>query len=90
MNLTEPIQIGKFFKNRKGDFVVVQIKEFEGVVFCDIRQFFQNDAGQSCPTKKGVALTLRKLPELVGLLEKTLAKARELGLWQPDEPEPWP
>jgi hypothetical protein len=80
MKLPEPIEIGKFFKNRKGDIVVVQIKEFEGVVFCDIRQFFQNDAGRNCPTKKGVALTFRKLPELVELLEKTLAKARELGL----------
>jgi hypothetical protein len=76
----QPIMVGRFFKNRRGDIVAVQIKSFEGVVFCDIRQFFQNDAGQSCPTKKGVALTLRKLPELVELLEKTLAKARELGL----------
>jgi hypothetical protein len=80
MNLIEPIEIGKFWKNRRGDAVFVQIKSYEGVVFCDIRQFFQNDAGQSCPTKKGVALTLRKLPELVELLEKTLVKARELGL----------
>jgi hypothetical protein len=81
MNLTEqPISIGRFFKNRKGDIVAVQIKEFEGVVFCDVRQFFQNDAGQSCPTKKGIAVGLRKLPELIGLLEKALAKARELGL----------
>jgi hypothetical protein len=85
MNLAEPIEIGKFFKNRKGDIVVVQIKEFEGIVFCDIRQFFQNDAGQSCPTKKGVALTFRKLPELVELLEKTLAKARELGLLRQEQ-----
>ena len=80
MNLAEPIQIGKFWKNRRGDAVFVQIKSYEGVVFCDIRQFFQNDAGQSYPTKKGVAVGLRKLPELVALLEKTLAKASELGL----------
>jgi hypothetical protein len=80
MNLAEPIEIGKFFKNRKGDIVVVQIKEFEGIVFCDIRQFFQNDAGQSCPTKKGVAIGLRKLDELAGLINKAIAKARELGL----------
>ena len=25
--LREPIEVGKFFKNRKGDVVVVQIKE---------------------------------------------------------------
>ena len=86
MNLTEPIEIGKFLKNRKGDTVFVQIKSFEGVVFCDIRQFFQNDAGESYPTKKGVALALHKLPELIELLEKTLAKARELGLLREEQP----
>ena len=83
--IEQPIMVGRFFKNRRGDIVAVQIKSFEGVVFCDIRQFFQNDAGQSCPTKKGVALTFRKLPELVELLEKTLAKARELGLLRQEQ-----
>jgi hypothetical protein len=80
MNLAEPIQIGKFWKNRRGDAVFVQIKSYEGVVFCDIRQFFQNDAGQNCPTKKGLAISLRHLPELIALLGKALIKARESGL----------
>ncbi len=78
--LTEPIEIGKFFKNRKGDVIVVQIKEFEGVVFADIRQFFIGEDGVTRPTKRGVALSLRKLDELAGLLDKAIAKARELGL----------
>ena len=80
MNLPEPIEIGKFFKNRKGDFVVVQIKEFEGITFLDIRQFFTGEDGKSFPTKKGVAIGLRKLDELVGLINKAITKARELGL----------
>ena len=80
MNLAEPIEIGKFFKNRKGDIVVVQIKELEGVIFADARQFFTDTDGISRPTKKGLAISLHRLPELVALLEKTLAKARELGL----------
>ena len=80
MNLTEPIEIGKFFKNRKGDFVVVQIKQFEGITFLDIRQFFTSEDGKSVPTKKGVAIGLRKLEELAGLINKAIAKARELGL----------
>ena len=64
MNLTEPIEIGKFFKNRKGDIVVVQIKQFEGVTFLDIRQFFTSDDGKTLPTKKGIAIGLHKLDEL--------------------------
>jgi hypothetical protein len=80
MSLPQPIEIGKFFKNRKGDIVVVQIKELEGVIFADARQFFTDTDGISRPTKKGLAISLHRLPELVALLEKTLAKARELGL----------
>jgi hypothetical protein len=87
MNLTEPIEIGKFFKNRKGDIVVVQIKSFEGVTFLDIRQFFTGDDGKSLPTKKGIAIGLRKLDELAGLIDKAIAKAHELGLIRTeDEP----
>jgi len=78
--LREPIEIGKFFSNRRGEFVVVAIKEFEGIIFADARKFYTDADGISRPTKKGLAPTLRKLPELVALLERTLAKARELGL----------
>jgi hypothetical protein len=87
MNLAEqPIEIGKFFKNRKGDFVVVQIKQFEGITFVDIRQFFTSEDGKSFPTKKGVAIGLRKLDELAGLINKAIAKVRELGLLREDQP----
>jgi hypothetical protein len=80
VNLTEPIEIGKFFKNRKGDFIVVQIKQFEGVIFADARQFFTDTDGISRPTKKGLAVSLRHLPELITLLGKALRQAHALGL----------
>jgi hypothetical protein len=83
LTLREPIEIGKFFKNRKGDVIVVQIKSFEGVIFADARQFFTGADGISRPTKKGLAITLRHLPELVELLDKALTRARELGLIKP-------
>jgi hypothetical protein len=79
-NLTEPISIGKFWKNRRGDFVVVAIKQFEGATFLDIRQFFTGEDGVSRPTKKGIAIGLHKLDELAGLITKAIAKAREFGL----------
>jgi hypothetical protein len=78
--IAEPIEIGRFFKNRKGDFIVVQIKQFEGVVFADARQFFTDADGVSRPTKKGLAISLRHLPELIALLGKALVRARELRL----------
>jgi hypothetical protein len=80
-NIAEPIvEIGRFFKNRKGDFVVVQLKQFEGVVFADARQFFTASDGISRPTKKGLAVSLRHLPELIALLGKALTRAHALGL----------
>ena len=78
--LPEPIEIGKIWKNRRGDFIVVQIKAFEGVVFADARQFFTDADGISHPTKKGLAISLRHLPELIALLGKALTKAHALGL----------
>jgi hypothetical protein len=80
VGLPEPIEIGKFFKNRKGDFILVQLKAFEGVVFADARQFFTDADGISRPTKKGLAISLRHLPELIALLGKALTKAHALGL----------
>jgi len=85
MKLPEPIEIGKFFKNRKGDVIVVQIKQFEGVVFADARQFFTDSDGISRPTKKGLAISLRQLPELIALLGKALTKAHALGLVREDD-----
>ena len=85
MGLSEPIEIGKFFKNRKGDVIVVQIKQFEGVVFADARQFFTDSDGISRPTKKGLAISLRQLPELITLLGKALTKAHALGLVREDD-----
>jgi hypothetical protein len=79
-DLPEPIEIGKFFKNRKGEFIVVQIKQFEGVVFADARQFFTAADGISRPTKKGLAISLRHLPEFIALLGRALTKAHALGL----------
>jgi hypothetical protein len=79
-DIAEPIEIGKFFKNRKGDIVVVAIKQFEGATFLDIRQFFTGEDGVSRPTKKGIAIGLHKLDELATLISKAIAKAHALGL----------
>jgi hypothetical protein len=80
VGLPEPIEIGKFFSNRRGEFVVVAIREFEGVIFVDARKFFTGADGISRPTRKGLAVLLRHLPELIALLGKALTKAHALGL----------
>jgi Transcriptional Coactivator p15 (PC4) len=79
-SLREPIEIGKFFKNRAGDIIAVQLKEYEGVPFVDVRQFFTGDDGVTRPTKKGVTVVVRKLPELAAAINKALERARAIGL----------
>jgi hypothetical protein len=74
-----PIEIGRFIKNRKGDFVVVQIKQFEGFTFLDVRQFFTGEDGKSRPTKKGIAVGLGKIKELARLVDKARETAIERG-----------
>ena len=75
-----PIEIGRFIKNQKGDFVVVQIKQFEGFTFLDVRQFFTGEDGKSRPTKKGIAVGLGKIEELARLVDKARKTAIERGL----------
>ena len=78
--LDEPIEVAKFFKNRRKDVIVVSLSTYEGKNIVDVRQHYHNEQGQMRPTGKGVAMVVVRLPELVAAVTKALAKARELGL----------
>jgi Transcriptional Coactivator p15 (PC4) len=78
--LDEPVIVDKFFKNRRKDVIVISLKTYEGVNLVDVRQFVPNESGQDRPTGKGVAMVVRRLPDLAVAVNKALAKARELGL----------
>ena len=63
--LAEPIEITKFFANRKGDVVVIAIRQIEGgPPFLDVRKFFTDENGVLRPTKKGVSLAIIRAPDL--------------------------
>jgi hypothetical protein len=78
--LDEPIEIAKFFKNRRKDVIVVSLSTYEGRNLVDVRQHFTNEQGLMRPTSKGVAMVVLRLPELAKAINKALAKAQELGL----------
>jgi hypothetical protein len=81
VTLPEPVEIAKFFKNRRRqDIVVVSLSTYEGHNLVDLRQHFTNEQGQMRPTSKGVAMVVQRLPELAAAVNKALVKARELGL----------
>ncbi len=61
----------------------VALKEYKGHRYVDIRTFAEPyaDEGQGrVATKKGVTLSLAKLPELIEALQKAEVEARALGL----------
>ena len=78
--LPEPIEIGKFFANRGGDVVIVSLREFEGALLLDIRKHYADGDGFLRPTKKGIAVAIRRLPDLALAVATALRTARELGL----------
>ena len=85
VTLPEPIEIAKFWKNRRHDAIVVSISTFEGRNLIDVRQHFMNGEGKLQPSPKGVAMTVLRLPDLHKAITKALAKAQELGLLESED-----
>jgi hypothetical protein len=81
VTLTEPVEIAKFWKNRgRNESVHVALSEYEGHNLINVRVYSTGTDGIDRPSPKGIAMSVRKLPELAAALTKALAKARELGL----------
>jgi hypothetical protein len=79
--LTEPIDVAKIWKNRRHDIaIVVSLSTYEGVNIVNVREHFIGSDGIMRPTTKGLAMSVRKLPELSRSIRRALEKARELNL----------
>jgi Transcriptional Coactivator p15 (PC4) len=78
----EPIPICKFWKSARdrSRHVRIEISEHLGHRLVNVRIWETGSDGIDRPTVKGIALAVRKLPELADGIAKALAKARELGL----------
>jgi hypothetical protein len=79
--LAEPIEITKFWKNRRRDTaIVVSLSAYEGHNLINVREHFVGADGCMRPTTKGLAMVVRRLPEFATAIRKALEKARELDL----------
>jgi hypothetical protein len=87
VTLPEPVEVAKFFKNRRKDVIVVSLSNYEGVNIVNVREHFIGRDGCMRPTTKGLAMIVRRLPDLQKAVTKALAKALELGLLPDDESE---
>ena len=79
--LAVPVSIAKLWKSRNhSEHVRVDLSEYEGHPLINIRIWQTGSDGIDWPTVKGVALGIRKLPELAQAITKALAKrADDLG-----------
>jgi hypothetical protein len=81
--LPEPVSIAKFWKSRDhAEHVRVDLSEFKGQVIVNVRLWQTGTDGVDSPTTKGIAMSVRKLPELASALAKAETTAIELGLLQ--------
>ena len=78
--LAEPIVVGEFWANRSGNSIRVQLYQYDGIPFVDVRRHYTDSNGKLCPTPKGFSLPVRKLPELAAAVGKAFNKAHQLGL----------
>jgi hypothetical protein len=84
VTLPEPVEIAKFWRNRRGEAVIVSLREYEGRVLIDCRVNFTNKEGKFQPTNKGLSLVVLRLPELAKAINKALTTAQSLGLLDDD------
>lgn len=86
--LAEPVEIAKFWKNRRrAESVHVSLSEYEGQVLINVRVYVTGTDGIDRPTPKGIAMAIAKLPELARAIVKAEAKAREIGLLEVESAE---
>jgi hypothetical protein len=84
--LDDAIIVSEFWANRRGESVRIQIRTYEGRRVIDLRKFFTDKkTGKLLPTRKGLTLAVRRLPELAKGIKKAYAAASDLGLLGPDE-----
>jgi hypothetical protein len=76
----------KLWKSRdRSTHVRVEISEHQGRCLLNVRIWQTGSDGIDRPTIKGIALAIRKLPDLADGINKMLAKARAIGLLDDDE-----
>jgi hypothetical protein len=77
--LGETVIAAHFWRNRRGEAVRIELKPLDQVTLCDIRVWFTHPTAIMQPSAKGVAIAVRRIPDLLAI-KKAEATARELGL----------
>jgi hypothetical protein len=84
--LSEPLDIDRWWRNRRGETILLRLSSYEGHNLIDLRTWFTAADGTLQPAK-GFCCSVKHLPRLAEAFAKAAAKARELGLIGDDEGE---
>jgi hypothetical protein len=84
--IAEPIEVAKWWKSRRRDIaIVVSLSAYEGHNLVNVREHFVGSDGCMRPTTKGLAMVVRRLPDLAKAVNKAMKQAQEMGLLPDDE-----
>jgi hypothetical protein len=86
--LAAPIEVAKFWKTRRRDIaIMVTLSAYESINIVNVREYFTDQAGCMKPSTRGLAMSVRRLPEFSNAIRKALETARELNLLPEDGSE---
>lgn len=85
---TDPAErvVAHFWKNRRGESIRVVLKTYEGHNLIDVRQCCTGSDGKIRLTKKGVSISVLRLPELAAAINKAVKVAHQNGLLREGAP----
>ena len=65
--------VGEIMKN-KSEKIRVSLDNYKDHEIVNIRVFFENETGELIPTKKGLSVSIGKIDDVIGLLQKAKIK----------------
>lgn len=60
--------------------IMVNLSEYKGYTFIDVRVYFEDDTGEWKPTKKDITVAPDKIDELIELLRKSQIEIKEVKI----------
>lgn len=52
-------------KKNKSNFVQIELREYEGNKYVDVREFYDTEDGKRLPTKKGITFSPKVLEQVI-------------------------
>ncbi|OAF11783.1 hypothetical protein AYJ54_07945 [Bradyrhizobium centrolobii] len=83
----EEHETAKLWADRSGNAVIAKLVQLDGKWYFDLRRYFTNPQGKFTATKKGVMVSVRKLPDLVKAVGKSEREAIRLGFLKSEDAE---